>query len=133
MQNNTFNEYFAKGQFYEMVNGTKTLVPEKFALGQLGAGSVDVSLVALVTGKRIKVLSLLVANQSGVAGTFSINTKPAGAGVTITPRFSVAANSNFILDPTLLGRFQSSLSQGLSVNTTAASFDILVGYIEISE
>jgi len=132
MQNNVFNEYFAKGQFYEMVNGVKTLVPEKYITAQIAAGVVDTNLVSAVTGKEIQVLSFMATNRLAVAGSFSLNTKPAGAGSVITPRFYMAANANLILDPTRSPRSKTVVSQGLTISTVAVEIDITVCYIEVT-
>jgi len=132
MQNNVFNEYFAKGQFYEMVNGVKTLCETKSTNGQYATGTVDGNLLTAITGKYFLVLSLMIVNKGGVVTAVSLKTKPAGAGVEISPRFEIAADSNLIIPATQFGYFQTASGQGLTVGVNGADADVFVRYIEIT-
>lgn len=132
MQNNTFNEYFVNGIFYEMVDGKKTACVVKSGNGQYAAGAVDGNLVTAVTGKLILVLAAMLTNKGGVVTAVSFNTKPAGAGVAISPRLEIAADSNLIIPATQFGYFQTGSGQGLTVSVVGADVDVFVRYIEIT-
>jgi hypothetical protein len=80
----------------------------------VGAGATDTAIVAAVTGKKIRVLGFNVLG--GAAGTFVLNTKPAGAGSAISAVYAIGTTlltvePKFYLCDTTAG-------QGLSATTT---------------
>ena len=132
MQSNVFNEYFAKGQFYEVVNGQKKLVPILSFTRTFVAGTSNGVLVAPVTDKKITVISLYVQNHSNsVALGFGLASKPTGTGTYISPNFIIMHNTvPFVLPPSNFGHFETAVSEGLSLVTTGADCSITVRYIQ---
>lgn len=104
----------------------------KSANGQFATGTVDGALVTAVTGKRIVVLSLMITNKGAAVTAVSLKTKPAGAGVDISPRFEIAADSNLIIPAVAFGYFQTATAQGLTAGVAGADADVFVRYIEVT-
>ena len=105
----------------------------KGSLGQPAAAAVDSNLVTAISGKVIRVVSVLAAGLTA-ATTLTFNTNPAGAGagVAITPRFYVINTANFILANNELGWFETTVSQGLTCTIGAGSaVDVQIRYIEV--
>ena len=109
-----------------------TALTPKRAFANVAAGQTDSSIVAAVSQKKIRVIS--VAMVSGATATnVTFNTKPGGAGSAVSPLFANAANSGVVLPVNQWGWFQTSTGEGLTVTTGAGSTTgILVGYLEVS-
>jgi hypothetical protein len=116
MQNNTFNEYFAKGQFYEMVNGTKTLCDVKQFAVTVAASQTDASLVAVVANKRIRLLSLAVKCHTADCD-YALTSKPsASPGAVIFTAWAMFKQLNFY-PYQQIGIVETGIDNGLAVST----------------
>lgn len=91
------------------------------AFDAIAAGTTDSALVAAVTGKRIRVHSVVINEGDTTASTVTFNTKPAGAGSAVFCPLKAAANGVLILPYNDAGWFQTNVSEGLSVTTGAGS------------
>jgi len=103
--------------------------PELRAFANVAQSQTDSSIVAAVTGKKIRVLAA-VAVTGGTATNLTFNTKPSGAGTAISPLFANAANGGEVLGFNPAGWFETASGEGLTVTTGAgATTGILVTYI----
>lgn len=111
-------------------NGTTLLTP-KFAFVNVAASQTDSSVVAAVTSKKIRVLSLyMVAGATATNVTFG--SKPGGASTAKSALFANAANGGAVLPFNPLGWFESASGEGLCVTTGAGSTTgIGVVYVEV--
>ncbi len=99
------------------------------AFANVAASQTDSSIVAAVTGKVIRVISM-VSVAGATATNLTFNSKPAGSGVAISPLFANGANGGEVLPYNEKGWFDTVISEGLTVNTGAgATTGILVTYI----
>lgn len=106
-------------------------VSVQWVLANVAAGQTDSSIVAAVTGSVIRVLFFALSPGTTATGT-TFNTKPAGAGVAISPLFTVGINTTVPFPFNIHGWFQTTVSQGLTVTTGAgATVGILVGYVAV--
>lgn len=95
--------------------------PLKFTFANVAASQTDSALVAAVSGKRIRVVSL-VALSGGTATNVTFNSKPSGAGSAISCLYANAANGGFVLpEASEFGWFETNPGEGLSVTTGAGS------------
>lgn len=86
----------------------------------VAAAQTDAAMVAAVPGRRVLVRAVFAnAADAGVV-TFTFNTKPAGAGVAISPTFKIPLNGGFVL-PESSGWFATEPGEGLAVTTAGAS------------
>lgn len=104
----------------------------KRAFANVAASQTDSEIVAAVAGKVIRVLSVTcIAGATDTDITF--NSKPAGAGVAISPLFANVANGGEHLPFNIHGHFQTASGEGLTVTTGAGSTTgVLISYIEVS-
>lgn len=107
-------------------------IPYKRAFVNVATNQTDSSVVAAVTGAVIRVVSV-AAVCGGTATSVTFNTKPAGAGSAISCLFADAANGGFVLPFNQFGWFETNVSEGLTVTTTAAgsTTGIIVQYQEV--
>lgn len=95
--------------------------PLNFAKANVAASQTDSSLVAAVSNKRIRVVSV-AALAGGTATNLTFNSKPSGAGTAISCLFANAANGGFVLpEASEFGWFETNVGEGLSVTTGAGS------------
>jgi hypothetical protein len=106
------------------------LAAPKFAFATVTAAATDTAIVAAVSGRRIRVLDVKLTTTVAATG-ITFNTKPSGAGVAITPAFTVAVDVvSFGFNQ--LGHFQTSVGEGLSATTGAGnSIGVQITYIEV--
>lgn len=100
------------------------------AFDNIASATTDSILVAAVAGRKIRVRSVALV-QGTAAGGITFNSKPAGAGVAISPAFTPAASSTFSLpDMDEGGWFETNVGEGLSVTTgtTTSAVAVLVTY-----
>lgn len=103
----------------------------KRAFANVAAATTDGVLIAAVAGKRISVLAL-VAVAGGTATNLTLNSKPAGAGVAISPVLANGVNGGEVLPLNPAGWIETAVGEGLSATTGAGSATgILVLYIEV--
>jgi hypothetical protein len=98
-------------------------------LANIATGTTDGAIVTGIANRRIRVLAVaMVAGATATSTTF--NTKPAGAGVAISPLFANAANGGAVLPYNDRGWFTTNAGEGLTATTTAAgsTTGILVTY-----
>jgi hypothetical protein len=98
-------------------------------LANIATASTDGAIVAAVANRRIRVIAVAMV-CGGTATSVTFNTKPAGAGVAISPLFANAANGGAVLPPNQYGWFTTNVGEGLTATTTAAgsTSGILVTY-----
>jgi hypothetical protein len=103
----------------------------KYAFANVAASQTDSSLVAAVTGKKIRVLAAACL-AGGTATTITFNTKPAGAGSAISALFANGINGGEVLPYNPAGWFETASGGGLSVTTGAGSTTgIQITYCEV--
>lgn len=109
-----------------MANGTTALVP-KFAKINAGTNGNN-TLVAAVTAKKIRVLSVYVVSSGTVNGKF----QSAAAGTDLTGLSYMVVNSGFVLPFNPIGWFETIAGELLNLNLSAG---VTVGgsltYVEI--
>lgn len=132
MQNNTYNEFFARGQFYDMVDGKKTLCQVKEKVVTLTAATANQTVVPAVTGKSIVVLEGNIYSQ-GVAASIAFLD---GSGGTVIKRYYVPANTlaepNVQMPPARWGLLRTSSGVGLFASTAGgAAVELSISYIEV--
>lgn len=111
-------------------SGAADLTP-KYALANVAASQTDASIVAAVAGKKIRVMQVF-ALAGATATTLVFNSKPAGAGVAISPTMANGINGGEVLPFSPMGWFETVAGEGLTVTTGAGSTTgILVGYVEV--
>lgn len=90
------------------------------AFANVAASQTDSSVVAAVTGRAIRVLSVAVVNGDTAGSAVTFNSKPAGAGAAISGTFKSGANGAIVL-PESSGWFQTNIGEGLTVTTGAGA------------
>lgn len=99
------------------------------AFDSIAASTTDSSLVAAVTGCKIRVLSFIVNHGDTTASSVTFNSKGSGAGTAKTPALKGAANGVVGASNDRSGLFETNKGEGLSVTTGAGSTTgILVTY-----
>jgi hypothetical protein len=102
----------------------------KRAFANVSASQTDSEIVAAVTGRRIRVLAVVLL-CGATATTITFNSKGSGAGTAITFQFQNAANSGAVLGDNEKGWFETSLSEALTVTTgTGSTTGVQVVYQE---
>ena len=110
-----------------IVNDDGTLLTPKRAVISASSSGVS-SLVAAVTGKKIRVLSLVLMAAGAVNVKFQSHTTPTD----LTGLFPLAANGGFSIGFSPLGHFETVAGEQLDINLSGA---VAVGgcltYVEI--
>lgn len=113
---------------------SNVLVPQR-AFANILASQTDNALVAapanLASGaaQTIRVLWVNVLS-AGTATNVTFNTKPAGAGVAITPLYPLGINGGFVFPWNNDGWFETTAGQGLTVTTGAgATVAVMIGFV----
>jgi hypothetical protein len=110
-----------------LASSTGAELTVKYAKAQVAAAQTDASLIALVTGKRIRVLGLVI----DTAGTATTSVFQSNA-VAISGVFHQSASENVVLPPSPLGYFQTVAGEALKVTTGAgAATDYTIVYVEV--
>ena len=92
------------------------------------AGSGDNTIIALVSSRKLRVLSLFMISTGVVLARFESN----AAGTALTGQMSLIANSGFVLPFNPAGWFETTAGQLLNLELSAAvSVDGSVTYIEV--
>ncbi len=99
---------------------TGSLGTVKLTFIDVTASQTDKAVVAATTGKKIRVLSVVIASGS-TASTVVFNSKPSGAGTQISGTFAPANNAVAVLGRNIDGWFETNSGEGLSVTTSAGS------------
>lgn len=108
-----------------------TMATPKFAFVNAAAATTDTSIVAAVTGKKIRVLAFRL-NVAGTATNATFNSKPAGAGVAKSETFQLDARGGFSGGFSPVGHFETVSGEGLTVTTGAGSqVGVGVVYVEV--
>jgi hypothetical protein len=103
----------------------------KRAIANIAASQTDSSIVTAVAGKKIRVLASF-CQAGAVATNVTFNSKPAGAGVAISPIFQDGINGGAVLPFNPMGWFETLVGEGLTVTTGVGSATgILVLYAEV--
>lgn len=107
------------------------LISVKRALANVSASQTDSSIIAAVSGKKIRVLAVVMV-AGGTATNATFNTKPSGSGTAISPLFANGANGGAVLPFNRAGWFETGTNEGLTVTTGSGSATgILVIYVEV--
>lgn len=94
------------------------------------ATSGDNEIVAAVSGKRIRVLQILLI----VAGAVTVRFESSAGGTALTGQMQLAANGGFSVDHNPAGHFQTVAGEALSMELSAAvSVDGWLTYVEVTE
>lgn len=121
---------YASGETSSIYAGTTALTP-KFAKANVAASSTDSSIIAAVTSKKLRVVSLVMV-CGATATNITFNTKPGGAGTAISMLFANAANGGAVLGYNPVGWFETSSGEGLTATTGAGSTTgVQITYIEV--
>ncbi len=103
------------------------------AYDAIAAGTTDSALVAAVTGKKLRVLSVVINQGDTTPSSVTFTSKPGGAGTAIYAPLKAAANGGFVLPFNASGWFETVSGQGLSVSTGAGSTtSVAVTYERVS-
>lgn len=103
----------------------------KFAFANVAASTTDESLVAAVSGKKIRVLSVALSCITATT-TIVFNTKPAGAGTAISATFTTPTTNVSAIPFSPLGHFETDTGEGLTVTTGAGNpIGVQITYIEV--
>lgn len=95
----------------------------------VAASQTDTSLVAAITGKKIRVLAVVINQGDTTPSTVVFNSKGSGAGTAKSPTFKAAANGGFVIPFSPEGWFETNAGEGLTVSTGSGSTTgILVVY-----
>ena len=109
-----------------IMNDTSVLTP-KFAKID-AASSGDNTIVAAVTGKHIRVVSLMLMS----AGTVTARFESGASGTALSGQMNLVANTGFCLPYNPIGWFQTASAELLNIELSAAiSVDGILTYIEV--
>lgn len=107
-------------------NGATALTP-KFAVID-AAGSGDNTIVAAVSSKKIRVLSLFLIASGAVTARF----ESGASGTALTGQMNVAANGGFVLPFNPAGWFETAVTTLLNLELSGAvSVDGSLSYVEV--
>lgn len=107
-------------------NGATALTPKFAKIDAATAG--DNTIVAAVTGKKIRVLQLFLVS----AGTVIVRFESGAAGTALTGQMNLVVNSGFTLPFSPVGWFESASGVLLNLELSAAvSVDGAITYIEV--
>lgn len=114
-----------------VVGGSSLVVKNKS--GFIAAASTDSVIVAAVTGKKIRVLAVVViGSEKAHKFDMSFGTKPAGASTKISATISGVERGNVVLPLNPYGWFETNSGESLSVTTgTDTGVDIQLSYMEV--
>jgi hypothetical protein len=103
----------------------------KRAFANVAVSQTDSSLVAAVTGKKLRVIALFVSG-AGTATNVTLNSKGAGAGTAISPLIASGVNTQTVLPYLENGWFETNAGEALTVTTgTGSTTGIFVLYVEV--
>jgi predicted aconitase with swiveling domain len=91
------------------------------AWDNIAAGTTDSSLVAAVTGYKIRILAVLLNHGDTTPSAVTFNSKSGGAGTAISPLLKGPANGGFVVPYSKQGWWESISGEGISVTTGAGS------------
>ena len=96
----------------------------------IAASTTDGAVVTAVTGKKIKVLGVILSGPTSTTITF--NSKPAGAGTAISAAFTYVAGAVTVIPSCVLGYFETVVSEGLTATTgVGGPTQVHISYIEV--
>jgi hypothetical protein len=112
--------------YIELADGAGRAAVKRAILNQAASGTQQ-TVVAAVTGKRIRVLALaMVAGASATNATFLSNS------TTISPLFANGANGGAVLPVNEHGWFETAEGEALKITTSSgATTGVLVTYLEV--
>lgn len=112
------------------ISSAGVLLTPKRAFSNVASGATNVSLVAAVTSKKIRVLQF--AFFGGSAAT-NITFNTLGAGTAISPLFANDIYGGGVFPFSSMGWFETATGEGLGVTTNASGTPtgVLVGYVEV--
>lgn len=123
---NLIDQISAHDTTNSIMSGTTALTP-KFAVID-AASSGDNTIVAAVTAKKIRVLSLFLVS----AGTVTTRFEAGAGGTALTGQMSLVANTGFALPYNPKGWFETTSAALLNLELSAAvSVDGALSYIEV--
>lgn len=123
---NLIGRISASNETSTVYNGTTAITP-KFASIDV-ATSGDNTLVAAVTSKKIRVLSLTLV----AAGTVNVRFESGAGGTALSGQMNLVANTGFVLPYNPVGWFETASGTLLNLELSAAvSVDGMLTYIEV--
>lgn len=99
------------------------------AVANVTASSTNSSLVAAVTGKKIRVVSV-VLSCGATATNVTFRSKPVGTGTDLTAILQLGINGQVVMPHSATGWFETASGEALTVTTGSGStVGIVVNYI----
>lgn len=114
------NNALATMQAVDGLSSAGTLVAPLRAFQNVAASTVDASIVASVSSKKIRVVAALFVTGA-TSTTLTFNSKGAGAGTAISVQFQNGSNGGAILAYNPLGWWETNTTEALTVTTGAGS------------
>lgn len=102
-----------------------------YAQATVTTGSTDTALVAAVTAKKLRVLSMTIGNNGTATTACQVNSKPAGSGTIIWGPTGIIVDGSLVLAFNKHGWFQSNSGEGLSITQTGGTVGVNVTYIAV--
>jgi hypothetical protein len=96
------------------------------AYDSVAASATDSILVGAVTGKKIRVHSIILNQGDTTPSAVTFNSKGGGAGTAVFPPLKAAANGGFVIPENPGGWCETNVSEGLSVTTGAGSTTAII-------
>ena len=113
-------------QTNRLAHGTTDLTPKWAVIDHATSG--DNTIVAAVSGKKIRVLSLVLV----ASGTTTVRFEAGASGTALTGQMALVANTGFALPFNPVGWFETSSGALLNLELSAAvSVDGVVCYVEV--
>lgn len=107
-------------------SGGDALTPARVAIDAATSG--DNTLVAAVSGRRVRVLALFLV----AAGTVNVRFESGAGGTALTGQMNLVANTGFVLPFNPVGWFETGINTLLNLELSAAvSVDGALTYVEV--
>jgi len=116
----------AKHETNIIADGATDLTPKFAAIDVASSG--DNTLVAAVSGKKIRVVAVFLVS----AGTVTARFESGASGTALTGQMNLVANSGFVLPFNSVGWFETAATTLLNLELSAAiSVDGSIVYVEV--
>lgn len=123
---NLLGRVAASDESSTIYNGTTALTPKFAAIDAASSG--DNTILAAVTSKKIRVVSLFVVS----AGTTTVRFESGASGTALTGQMNLIANTGFVLPYNPAGWFETASGTLLNMELSAAvSVDGSFSYVEV--
>lgn len=129
MDQRVFNAQWPSELLFERGDGGPSPLARNQAKGGISSGTTDGALISATSGKKIRIVQALITSGASSATYFTIRSKPAGAGTSISADHQLPVGSILLLPFNPWGWWESTISQGIAVNTGSDSVFIDVSYV----